>query len=349
MTALASRPSAATIAATMRRVNYLRMPPPSSRRPAHKEWLHFSATGDTADVIVNLSVFDEPSPERGQRVGRTICLVRPDRWIGALDEVGADRIRVLAQGQGLALGSTVIRFRNGGYDVRASVPDAELSVDVRFRPVTVPAQANNTALPPNGLIHWLFVPRLLASGTVRTRSQTLMLSNAPAYHDHNWGEFAWGDDFAWEWGYGTPPAHVPWSVVLVRLSNRGHTCDYARSVFVWRGARQVRLFRDDEVQVSHTGFFRASSPVRVPGLLGLLAPGDATDIPGLVIVSARSDDDHLTLQFEPSHLAQIGVPNDGDFGVTVINEVRGTMHADGQVAGELVRFSAPSLFEFLNG
>jgi hypothetical protein len=314
-----------------------------------KEWFHFSVNGQNKDAIVNFNLFDDPTSEPAGRIGRVIALVRDGSWRGGIHEVDGQEARALPGGQGVALGNSTLRFHRGSYLMHAEVPALEMTLDLTFAPLTVPAQANNTHLPPDGTLHWLLVPRLSANGTVRYGGRVVEFREAPSYHDHNWGDFSWGGDFAWEWGYVAPGGTVPFSLVMTRLSNRGHTRDYDRSIMVWKEGRQVRLFRDVEVVVAHTGCFRPPRLLRVPGVLGLVSPGTASEMPAHVEVQARSGADHLRLWFEPKDAVQIGVPNDGDVGMTLINEVWGHARVAGQIRGDAVSFEASSVFEFLNG
>jgi hypothetical protein len=86
---------------------------------------------------------------------------------------------------------------------------------------------------------------------------------------------------------------------------------------------------------------------KVPGVLRLASPGTATDIPRRLRLEAVAGRDHVQVLYEPRHLAQVLVPNDGDAGLTTLQETAGTMTVVGCIDGEEFRFETPSIVEFL--
>jgi hypothetical protein len=183
---------------------------------------------------------------------------------------------------------------------------------------------------------------------VRVGSREHRLVHATAYHDHNWGSFRWGKNFAWEWGYAAPDApNNPFTLVFVRLCDRPHLTDLMRVMVLWRGSQQLRLFHSDEIEVWHEGFLRAKRVFKLPRTMGLVSPGDVTDVPKRFVARACRGNDRLALEFVTQDLAQVIIPNDDDLGVTIINEVAGQVSVVGKVAGEHVEISGSSIFEFL--
>jgi hypothetical protein len=197
-------------------------------------------------------------------------------------------------------------------------------------------------------MHWFTLPRLWCTGTVVAAGRVHELRGTPAYHDHNWGAFAWGGDYSWQWGFGLPQTlGAPWSVVFLVMRDRhGHHAD-VRGVFVWRHAREKRLFRDREVRVSETGVWYPEHVHKVPGVMRLLVPGTASAVPARSVIAARGRGDELVCEFRPRALAQVIVPNDVDTGVTVLNETVGQLAVEGRIDGESFAFETESVVEFL--
>ena len=170
----------------------------------------------------------------------------------------------------------------------------------------------------------------------------------PAYHDHNWGYFCWGRDFAWMWGYAHErAASSPWTFVFDRLTNRAKTIDWGRGIVLWKGARQQRLFGARSIVFREEGFFRPKSRFQVPRALALsLRRGDrpACD---RISGAARSQGDALDFEFRGEHLCRILVPNDDDHGLTSISEVSGELTFAGSIAGETLEGRARAVFELL--
>jgi hypothetical protein len=189
---------------------------------------------------------------------------------------------------------------------------------------------------------------LVADGAITIGGHRHAVEGALAYHDHNWGHFGWGRDFAWEWGYGLPadPAN-PWSLVFVRLSDRAHTQAMMQGAFLWKGTREQRVFRDGDLTVTHHDLLRTTRLCKVPAIMSLVHPQLATDVPRELAFHGTADGDAIEARFRGEEVAQVIVPNDRDFGVTVINEVSGHLTVRARVRGETVAIDGRAVFEFL--
>jgi hypothetical protein len=99
----------------------------------------------------------------------------------------------------LRLGRNTVRQRNGVYHLEARTGGAAgVRFDVSLRPIT------NRYFPPVELrdeefVSGYVVPGLMATatGTICVADRCRRFSEAPAYHDHNWGVWR---DVTWEWG-----------------------------------------------------------------------------------------------------------------------------------------------------
>jgi len=317
---------------------------------SHKEWLHFAVHAEGLDLLANFSLVDDirKGARPGAEIPRITCLVRERQWDGDIDQYDPALVRVPWGRLDARFGESRATFDGERFHLRVGLRRRPIEMDLELVPLAMPTPAYNLTVDDCPPINWLVVPRLAASGTVRIGDRVHHLENASAYHDHNWGHFHWGKDFAWEWGYAAPDGEASrWTLVFVRLSDRGHNVDLMQSVFLWDGARQARLFRGPELKVWHEGLLRAEHVFKLPRVMGLVSPGAATDVPRKLHAEARSGDDCLRLAFESHDIGQVIIPNDDDLGVTIINEVAGRVTVEGSVYGEPVRFSCPSIFEFL--
>lgn len=321
----------------------------------YKEWLHFCVYGDDLDVLINFSVVDGLRDSasslrhgRHDEHARLTLLVREREWVGEVQSFPATDVSVGGGRVALRFGASSVRFAEGRYEVRARSADGSIEARVDLLPVAMPSIVNNVQYGNGPAINWLVVPRLVASGWIRVGDRVHQLDGALAYHDHNWGHFGWGRDFAWEWGYGLPDdAANPWSLVFVRLSNRAHTRCMMQGVFLWRGAREQRVFRDRELRVGHRGLRRFARLCKLPAVMGLIHPDLATDIPEELTFDGEGEGDFVRGRFVTGEAAQVILPNDRDLGVTVINEVAGRLEVEGRIRGEEIRIDARAVFEFL--
>jgi hypothetical protein len=327
--------------------DWLRRGPVGAHAPArHKEWLHFCVFAPGLDLLVNFSVVDEADAPPVE-VGRLTLLVRTgDRWEGEVLTYPADQLDARRGEVGLRLGPHAVWLEDGAY--RMTVRSARLQLDLRLTPLALPSIVNNVATGDGPPIHWLVLPRNLASGRLRWDGVEHTLRQTPAYHDHNWGHFRWGADFAWEWGYALPQdPEDPWSLVFVRLSDRAHSRTRMQGLFVWDGTREARVLRGPQLTVTHTGLLRPSQVTKVPPVMGLLFPELSTGVPASLHVHAEDRGDVIELEFTPSAVAQVIVPADHHLGATIIQELSGEVRVTGRVRGRELRFVSPSVFELL--
>ena len=331
--------------------NHFRRPILSARDAApHKEWFHFCVLAPGLDLFLNFSAMETDGAGLPRReTARVTILVRTDEgWDGDVDTIPPHQVLIRRSAIDATLGASRMRFDERGFTLEASLADRPIALTLTLTPETMPLMRPNTPLE-EGPIHWLVVPRLAASGTVRVGDREFSVENAPAYHDHNWGRFRWGHDFAWQWGFALPSlAAAPWSLAFVRLINRARTSDLGHGLFLWRRGLQRRIFREGEVSITPRGHFAPARIAKFPRALALLAPELTTDVPRTLEIAAAARGDAVRCRFEAEDLAQVVIPDDGDFGLTVINEVRGRLTMEGTVDGEAVAMEGRSVFEFLS-
>jgi hypothetical protein len=323
----------------------------SEQARGFKEWWHFTVHAPELDLVVNFSLSDElgPTARPGSVIPRVGCLVHRGRWHGDIDSIPRGKVRARRGERLLELAHNRVQFEDGAFQIDVTLQDQPIKLSLRLVPLSLPLQINDFQIQGSAPMNWLVVPRLLATGWVRIGEERFSIEQAPAYHDHNWGGFRWGANFTWEWGYALPtePSN-PWSLVFVRLSDRARVQDFMQGLFVWRSGRQERAFSAGEIAVSHRGLLRQKRVLKLPRVMGLVAPGTVSDVPERFEVEARRDADWLRVRFDAEDLAQIVVPNDDDLGLTVINEVTGTVRVEGVIERERIEFQVRSLFEFLH-
>ena len=333
-----------TIARGVAAAGFVRRHRPLSRRA--KEWLHFCVAGDTVSAFVNFSLSCEP---RSPEVARLTCAVHDGAWDGEVVTFGERAVRVSPGRLDLAFGDSSVGLRaDGQIELRVEIPRRLIRIQLTLRPGCLPLVVNNVHAGGDSLLHWFLLPRVFASGEIRCGERIHRIESAPAYHDHNWGNFGWGSDFAWVWGYAHPssPA-VPWSFTFDRFMNRARTADRALALLLWKGARQHRTFRDRELAVDCVGMLRKKPSLQLPRPMALLRPERASDVPERLRVRAESLGDTVELEISCRSFCQILIPNDVDLGVTVLNEVTCVAELEGKVGGERVSLSGHGMLELL--
>jgi hypothetical protein len=196
----------------------------------------------------------------------------------------------------------------------------------------------------------LFVPRLVARGTVRAAGETIAIDEAPAYHDHNWGHFRWGNDFSWRFLQmcGDGPADE-WSAVMwhVMDGSRNHT--RSRGLYLRRGWSEEYVFRGHEVAVTCRGLLRPPSLLRVPPVMAIVASGGACDVPSALRLEARGGDGEVELEFQSESVAQLLVPSEvSPLGAVTLNEISGRCRLTGSAGPHAILLEGPGVLEYVH-
>jgi hypothetical protein len=320
-------------------------------RADHKEWQHFLVHTEAVHLLVNFNLIDDrwAADPRKAEVARLIVLARGEAWDGDVERFDAADVEVEPGRVDARFGRNTLRFDRGRYLLSIALRDRPIAAELELVPTTLPSLSENQPLARDRSLSWLFVPRLVARGTITVGGRSIHVEAAPAYHDHNWGHFLWGDDFSWEWGSALPwdPGCL-YSVVHVRMADRGRSAARYQGLFLWRGREPLRVFRDEEIRVEHEGSLETPRPLRVPRVMAMLAPGTASDVPRRMEVVARGRGDEIHLRFEAEDAARVVMPSEhAAEGVTVINEVSGHVTLTGRARGADVAMEGPGVFELL--
>ena len=326
-------------------------PPGYNAAPGYKEWSHFSIMGAELDLLINFSLMEDRqlAPPARREVGRLTVLYRDGagRWDGEVERYDEPAVSVLGGQPEIALGANGLRLVEGTYRLRLELPSGKVRGAIDLVPMARPVFANRVPLAGGEYIRWLVVPRLRASGELRLGGQGFVLDGAPAYHDRNWGQFTWGGSCAWEWATILPAdPGSPWSLVYSRISDALRAETLSQSLILWRDAFPHRKFFGRDLSVEQRGVLSGGRPVQIPKFTPLLAAGTGADLPREMQVRARAYRDELRLEIRLADFAQIGVPNDGRWGMSKLSEAKGSVEVSGAVGGEQVRFDGRIHAEF---
>jgi hypothetical protein len=348
-----AQPGGRTLAAVLERSDYWRRSPASAGGPSgHKEWHYFCALGEDIDLIANLSLSDRRSLQAGApSVIEDACVIllartADGRWHGDAEACDPTTVLVQAGRVNARFGASRVVLRDGVYRLDSCVRAHQVTASLELRPTARPALTRTVPLGLHEAMHWLVVPRLDASGEVRVGNAVFRLQGAPAYHDHNWGRFAWGGDFAWEWGVALSGRSDGWSLIYYRITDRARHKSLSQGVLLWHGDRHCRTFRDGDVSIHSSDLVVLGRCLRVPRIMSLAIPGTVADIPRRLEVAARGGNDRIEIVLDLEDGAQIGLPDESGDRMTLISECRGRLRASGRIRGAPVHVDAPLLIEF---
>ncbi|MCZ7545138.1 MAG: hypothetical protein M5R40_17150 [Anaerolineae bacterium] len=280
-----------TIAHVIARTDHFRAPPfGPDGTDGYKEWHHFCIMGPDVQAILNFNLsYQRESP--GTPLARVVVLVRDHTWDGDVDTLRARDV-VVRRGQIDAhFGHNHVCFQDGMFDLSVALENRPVALTLRLEPVAFPLMRGSTPIG-EGKISWLVVPRLAASGTIVTGERVYRLEQVPAYHDHNWGNWRWGHDFAWQWGFALPDrTDVPWSLVFDQVTDRARNrAMELRLAFLERPTDSAPLYARRDSSATAWLLRCAGAPAQVPAHHGARhagghhrrapSPGSARPQPG---------------------------------------------------------------------
>lgn len=331
--------------------DFLRYPFPGTARPGwQKEWLHFCVLNPEIELLVNLNISGDtrPAAAPGTRAARMVLLAHTGEWHGDIETIDARAVTAIPGEVGMTLGQNFVRFREDRFELVAALQSQSLVVDLRLQPETVPLAMDGEVPVARGSIGWFVLPRLTASGRVIAGRRVFELNETPAYHDHNWGHWLWGDDFCWEWGFThfASGAEI-WTAVFDRTLNRARTRLLEATLALWRDAELVKIFSRKEITVRPLAYSAPKTLLRIPKPLALAVPQLGRDVPRHFHVNAASGSDRVSLLLRTENEAQVLVPNETDLETTIITEVTGQVAIEGSIKDMHISGSGKGLFEFL--
>ena len=318
-----------------------------------KEWYHFHLIDveHHIDLIANISLKGDVSRAGAGQADLILLIHQPDTgWLGGIDSFDGAAAQPDPRFLSIRVASSVsVTYTQREYRLALRSRDDRLELSAALRPQTEPLLLWNDTPLGRGSLNWLIAPDLEAEGTLRFSEHTVCFDHAIAYHDHNWGNWRWGDDFGWQWGFGT---HAPDAVqdrtttVFDRTSDRGGAVSLEHTLAIWRRHHLAKVFTRKMLRCERDGRFAGPIPVR-PGVARLIAQGQVTTVPRVLRISARDGGDWLDLAYEIEAALQIAVPNDFGFGLVGLNETVGRLAVRGELRGESVAYETRAAFEFL--
>lgn len=319
-----------------------------------KEWYHFHLMDPESrtDVIANLSYCGNISKEGGGRAEIILLIHQPKiGWLGEIDRYDGTTLSLESQSLVVEVGNAAsLANRHGLYELSITRRDTSCALKARLAPCTDPLLLRHDTPLGQGTIKWLIVPFLKTSLSLTVDGKTADYPRACSYHDHNWGFWKWGEDFGWEWGFGTDTLtaeeHTRASIVFDRTTDRLGAVSRQQTVALWRGSNLEKIFTSEMLRSERSGRFDGPIPVK-PGVTALIGQGRVQTVPSRLRVSARDQSDWLDLEYQVDAAVQIRIPSEFGFGFVGLNETLGRLSASGSVSGREIGFETRAAFEFL--
>ncbi|HLW48755.1 MAG TPA: hypothetical protein VKW09_13430 [bacterium] len=327
--------------------------PPSPDRAGWAEWDYFNVIDPRSHAYAYLTLLAGANGK-----GAIIARIRrpgvPLQDVVLPARIGPADISTVSADQ--RVGPARVRVGAEGY--RVTVRDPRLRVDLRIRPdrgFTLPP----TEVRVDGAISGYVVPivRGRADGAITTAAGTLVLKNAPAYHDHNWGTWR---GVTWEWGEAasTSGAYVYGNVHLPR----GEASEGGQfgTLFVW-GAHGVAPARPafpapSGAEQTERGGLMAALPITRITYTGWhpgpAAGGRRVRAPAQIMVRAASGPDSVLLTirvWDALGSRPLGAQAGAAEAAQAFLQLRGDADLQGTIGGRAIAWQGPAASETFVG
>lgn len=321
-----------------------------SSASAYKDWLHLNFVDPASETVglVNVSLHGSPWDDRARSMG-TLLLNSPERgWVSHVEIMAYSEANIGPSGIGLRDVALAIDARNGAIHVSTVGTSNPFHSRIVAEPASRSLAVEQEMPLGSGWISWYLVPRMRVSGAWSIANQATMLKDIPAYHDHNWGRWHWGDDFGWEWGcfLADPQRPTAPSLVFARTTDRSHHRRSSPFLLADLGTTR-RQFPADSIKVNLAGEFSGALH-RVPGAMAALHQEMAEPtLPESVDLIAMQGADRVHIWFVARAAAQFITADPVVRGYGFIHEVVGKYSCVGSLAGSNFESQGYAVFEYV--
>lgn len=321
------------------------------RRPAwtdqaQHEWQHFLVFTEAGTLILN---FSREVSRAGRECGRLIVLFQGSRWETVLETY--EQPRISADGLRASFGDSALSINSRGWWIEVSIPERGVEIALDIRPASNRLAARNRKIAATARLEWLLYPSVVARGSIRVGGVEIEVAKARGYHDHNWGDFCWGDDFGWEWGSIPAGDDGALAVVCSALTNLTGSVRRLQQLFVWVDGAHRWTGRGPEIERRTGNAWPSGKVLRVPGVMSMVTPAVACRVPPQSLVFTGSTiTRRAEIEVVLDHRCEVLIPDERrPCGTVVLNECVGKARVRWHDGETLLEHQGPAVFEMLYG
>ncbi|MBU4139652.1 MAG: hypothetical protein KJ729_06925 [Euryarchaeota archaeon] len=317
---------------------------PELSNDSYKEWHYFNIIDEANDLkfFVSFNVGGNQTEPTGYGIVLMAYMVGddPGQMGGAQEYYPIQDVDVSDESPDLTFDeSNYVRLMPNGYRVNAEID----GTDVFGNPIQIIYDATyipkaDPTLIFNGLIgdtpgdmNWVSAaPACRVEGSLTINGIEYNLDGVRGYHDHNFGNWDWGDNIGWDWGQAIemndddPDTDVGrYTIVLGRLTDGSHTSDTGNRLLLWKNKAQIGIFQNVEFEYAMMEPFFA--------------------YPEYINATAQSGDDSVTSVFHSSSAMPIIIDPNLPF---TIWELTGIYTVTGTIDGKSINFSTEGFAEY---
>jgi hypothetical protein len=326
----------------------LRPPSPAEVAGGYKDWLHLNLFEADSSMtgLINVALHGPPHDPRSRVVG-TAMFHHPDAgWVGNVETRGPHEAWLGVAGMAVHNVALTVDQFSGRVVASVSFPADELSLQLVAEPRLPGIAVEQHSQFGRGWVAWYAVPRLSVKGHASIAGQSLDLSGASAYYDHNWGRWRWGEDAGWEWGVFVDNHSGP-TLVMSRVTNRSHREVITGMLKVHVGD-DARTFRGSAIEIDYDGVLRERMR-RVPGALAALHQDRMrSNLPSVMHMSAYSGSDWVDVEFRSKSALQLVTAEPLAPGYGFVQEITGEFTCVGKMGAVDLSGTGSAVIEYVD-
>lgn len=318
--------------------------------PLDRQWLHYAFVSRRPGVamVANLSILGPPPEQPHLAPQRMAILLMHDPATGwESSQFNAEQPDTpwssfrLPHPHGVA---APLRLR-----ARTGSPQVDLMLQRTGRPCT----SQCAPFGDHQHLRWQSEPGVSAVGEVWVDGKRRQV-DLVGYHERVRGRWSWPALGGWVFGFAIdssadPSAPPPAAVVFTLIQPAAPADATTGSVMVWRHGRLRRHFSRRNLEVVVQGELDRDRVVIVPPLAATLGTPPTAPVPRRLVISARSGDDWLVLDFDATTAARIVNASETSLRPFSVHEVLGPCAVEGVIAGAPLRIEADGVTEFAGG
>jgi len=314
-----------------------------------RQWLHYAFVSRQPGLamVANLSVLGPPAGQPDAAPQRMAILLLHDSTAGwQSSQFNAEQPLV-------PWSSFRLPHPHGAAPLQIRARTDSPRVDLMLQRTSRPCTSQCAPFGDHQHLRWQSEPGVSAMGGVWVDGQRREV-DLVGYHERVRGRWSWPELGGWVFGFAIDssgkPTNPPSAAVVFTLIQPTAPSDAATgSVMVWRNGRLRRHFSRRNLEVAVQGELDRDRVVVVPPLAAAIGTPPTAPVPRRLVISARSGDDWLVLDFGAQTAARIVNASETSLRPFSVHEVLGPCLVQGEIGGAAVRIEADGVVEFAGG
>lgn len=232
----------------------------------YEEWHYFNIIDEERDLkfFVTFKIHDDPI----QSYASIIMFYNIVDDFGGVNEsyLIDNNVEYSGESPDLKISDNYVKLLPNGYKVYAKGidnEDNEIIFDVTYIPMGEPTSVFSGPFGDSDTtMNWVSAaPACKVNGNLIIDGVDFPLKGVRGYHDHNWGEWSWGNNIGWDWGQAIQANNENgntvgrYCIVLGRLTDSFHERESGNRLLLWKNKHQIAVFNHVDFEYEMTELY----------------------------------------------------------------------------------------------